>query len=234
MENEQKLKENFRQKTWNEQTTKDSRMILKIMGEIISGYEKMQGLSPCITIFGSARLPQDDKYYLIAKEIAEKITELGFGVITGGGPGIMEAANKGAYENGGKSIGLNIELPFEQFQNPYTDKQHSMKFNYFFVRKLMCIKYAQGFIIMPGGIGTLDELFEILTLTQTHKISKFPIVLIGSDFWNGLLEWMKNTLLKMKLISEDNFSLFRVVNTADEAISHIKTFYNKYDVQENF
>lgn len=231
---EEKLKENFRQKTWSEQTTKDSWMVFKIMGEIVSGYEKMQKLGPCISIFGSARLPQNSPYYLLAEEIAKKITDLGFGIITGGGPGIMEAANKGAKENGGKSIGLNIELPFEQSFNPYIDKQYSIEFDYFFVRKLMCVKYAQGFIIMPGGIGTLDELFEALTLIQTHKIGRFPIILVGSEFWKGLLDWMKNTLLEMKLISEDNFSLFRVVDTADEAVSHIKAFYDKYAIHENF
>ena len=231
---EEKLKENFRQKTWSEQTTKDSWMVFKIMGEIVSGYEKMQKLGPCVSIFGSARLPQNSPYYLLAEEIAKKITDLGFGIITGGGPGIMEAANKGAKENGGKSIGLNIELPFEQSFNPYIDKQYSIEFDYFFVRKLMCVKYAQGFIIMPGGIGTLDELFEALTLIQTHKIGRFPIILVGSEFWKGLLDWMKNTLLEMKLISEDNFSLFRVVDTADEAVSHIKAFYDKYAIHENF
>ena len=231
---EEKLKESFRQKTWSEQTTKDSWMVFKIMGEIVSGYEKMQKLGPCVSIFGSARLPQNSPYYLLAEEIAKKITDLGFGIITGGGPGIMEAANTGAKENGGKSIGLNIELPFEQSFNPYIDKQYSIEFDYFFVRKLMCVKYAQGFIIMPGGIGTLDELFEALTLIQTHKIGRFPIILVGSEFWKGLLDWMKNTLLEMKLISEDNFSLFRVVDTADEAVSHIKAFYDKYAIHENF
>lgn len=231
---EEKLKESFRQKTWSEQTTKDSWMVFKIMGEIVSGYEKMQKLGPCVSIFGSARLPRNSLYYLLAEEIAKKITDLGFGIITGGGPGIMEAANKGAKENGGKSIGLNIELPFEQSSNPYIDKQYSIEFDYFFVRKLMCVKYAQGFIIMPGGIGTLDELFEALTLIQTHKIGRFPIILVGSKFWKGLLDWMKNTLLEMKLISEDNFSLFRVVDTADEAVSHIKAFYDKYAIHENF
>lgn len=231
---EEKLKESFRQKTWSEQTTKDSWMVFKIMGEIVSGYEKMQKLGPCVSIFGSARLPRNSPYYLLAEEIAKKITDLGFGIVTGGGPGIMEAANKGAKENGGKSIGLNIELPFEQSSNPYIDKQYSIEFDYFFVRKLMCVKYAQGFIIMPGGIGTLDELFEALTLIQTHKIGRFPIILVGSKFWKGLLDWMKNTLLEMKLISEDNFSLFRVVDTADEAVSHIKAFYDKYAIHENF
>lgn len=231
---EKKLRESFRQKNWSEQTTKDSWMVFKIMGEIVSGYEKMQKLGPCVSIFGSARIASDHKYTLMAEEIARKITELGFGVITGGGPGIMEGANKGAKEAGGKSIGLNIDLPFEQAINPYSDKLYSMEFDYFFIRKLMFVKYSQGFIVMPGGIGTLDELFEALTLIQTKKIGRFPIVLVGSEFWSGLLDWMKNTLLQMGLISDDNFLLFRVVDTADEAVAHIKAFYDKYSIHENF
>jgi len=142
----------------------------------------------------------------------------------------------GKYDDGAfkKSIGLNIELPFEQHLNPYIDKLYSMEFDYFFIRKLMFIKYSQGFIVMPGGFGTLDELSEALTLIQTGKIGRFPIVLVGSEFWSGLLDWFKNTLLEMKLISEENFSLFRVVDTADEAVSHIKAFYDKYSIHENF
>jgi len=231
---EEILRESFRQKTWSEQATKDSWMVFKIMGEIVSGYEKMQKMGPCVSIFGSARIKPDTKYYKMTEEIAQKITDLGFGVITGGGPGIMEAGNKGAKENGGKSIGLNIELPFEQHLNPYIDKLYSMEFDYFFIRKLMFIKYSQGFIVMPGGFGTLDELSEALTLIQTGKIGRFPIVLVGSEFWSGLLDWFKNTLLEMKLISEENFSLFRVVDTADEAVAHIKAFYDKYSIHENF
>ena len=218
---EEILRESFRQKTWSEQATKDSWMVFKIMGEIVSGYEKMQKMGPCVSIFGSARIKPNTKYYKMTEEIAKKITEMGFGVITGGGPGIMEAGNKGAKENGGKSIGLNIEL-------------YSMDFDYFFIRKLMFIKYSQGFIVMPGGFGTLDELSEALTLIQTGKIGRFPIVLLGSEFWSGLLDWFRNTLLEMKLISEENFSLFRVVDTADEAVAHIKAFYDKYSIHENF
>ena len=208
--------------------------IFKIMSEFVTGYERLSAIGPCISIFGSARIQPDSKYYNLATEIAERIVGMGFGVITGGGPGIMEAGNKGAKENGGKSIGLNIELPFEQHLNPYIDKLYSMEFDYFFIRKLMFIKYSQGFIVMPGGFGTLDELSEALTLIQTGKIGRFPIVLVGSEFWNGLLDWFKNTLLEMKLISEENFSLFRVVDTADEAVSHIKAFYDKYSIHENF
>lgn len=231
---EERLKESFRQKTWSEMKTNDSWMVFKIMGEIVNGYEKLRKIGPCVSIFGSARLPQDSPYCIMAEEIAKKITEIGFGVMTGGGPGIMEAGNRGAKNSGGKSIGLNIDLPFEQSSNPYVDKEHNIAFDYFFVRKLMLVKYSQGFIVMPGGIGTLDELFEALTLIQTYKIGRFPIVLVGSEFWGGLLDWMKNTLLEMKLISEENFSLFRVVDTADDAVAHIKAFYDKYAIHENF
>lgn len=234
MEEEYKLRESFRQKSWSEQTTKDSWMVFKIMGEIVNGYEKMQKIGPCVSIFGSARLAPDDPYCLMAEDIAKRITDLGFGVITGGGPGIMEAGNKGARERGGKSIGLNIELPFEQHLNPYIDKLYSMDFDYFFIRKLMFIKYSQGFIVMPGGFGTLDELSEALTLIQTKKIGRFPIVLVGSEFWGGLLDWFRDALLKKKLISEEDFLLFRVVDTAEEAVSHIKAFYDKYAIHENF
>lgn len=234
MEEENILRESFRQKSWSEQTTKDSWMVFKIMGEIVTGYEKMQKIGPCVSIFGSARLAPDHKYCLMAEEIARKITDLGFGVITGGGPGIMEAGNKGAKEHGGKSIGLNIELPFEQHLNPYIDKLYSMEFDYFFIRKLMFIKYSQGFIVMPGGFGTIDELSEALTLIQTGKIGRFPIVLVGSEFWNGMIDWLKNSMLTMGLISEEDFSLFRIVDTADEAVSHIKAFYDKYAIHENF
>ena len=234
MEEENKLRESFRQKSWDEQTTKDSWMVFKIMGEIVSGYEMMQRIGPCVSVFGSARLPKDNKYCLLAEEIAGKITELGFGIITGGGPGIMQAGNKGAKEKGGKSIGLNIELPFEQHLNPYLDKVYSMDFDYFFIRKLMFVKYSQGFIVMPGGFGTLDELSEALTLIQTYKIGRFPIVLVGSEFWGGMIDWFKNSMLSMGLISEEDFNLFRVVDTADEAVGHIKAFYDKYAIHENF
>lgn len=234
MENEHKLRESFRQKTWSEKKSDDNWMVLKIMGEIVNGYDKLRKLGPCVSIFGSARLPQDSPYCQMAEEIAQRITELGFGVITGGGPGIMEAGNRGAKLNGGKSVGLNIELPFEQHTNPYVDNEHSIKFDYFFTRKLMLVKYSQGFIVMPGGIGTLDELFDALTLIQTGKIGRFPIILVGSEFWSGLLDWMRNSLLEMKLISEDNFNLFRVVDTTDEAVAHIKAFYDKYAIHENF
>ncbi len=231
---EKRLQESFRQKTWDETVTKDSWMVFKVMSEFVDGYEKLAKIGPCVSIFGSARLKREDKYYQMAVEIAKKITEIGFGVITGGGPGIMEAGNKGAKEGGGKSIGLNIELPFEQHFNPYIDKSYTMDFDYFFVRKVMFIKYSQGFIVLPGGFGTLDELSEALTLIQTHKIGRFPIVLVGSEFWRGLLDWFSNTLLKNGLIAEGDLSLFRIVDTADEAVAHIKAFYDKYSVSVNF
>ena len=231
---EKRLQESFRQKTWDETVTKDSWMVFKVMSEFVDGYEKLAKIGPCVSIFGSARLKREDKYYEMAVEIAKKITEIGFGVITGGGPGIMEAGNKGAKEGGGKSIGLNIELPFEQHFNPYIDKSYSMDFDYFFVRKVMFVKYSQGFIVLPGGFGTLDELSEALTLIQTHKIGRFPIVLVGSEFWSGLLDWFSNTLLINGLIAEGDLSLFRIVDSADEAVAHIKAFYDKYSVSVNF
>nr|WP_172617146.1 TIGR00730 family Rossman fold protein [Chryseobacterium sp. ON_d1] len=232
--NETKLHNSFRQKTWDETITKDSWMVFKVMAEFVDGYEKLAKIGPCVSIFGSARLKPESKYYEMAVDIAEKITRLGFGIITGGGPGIMEAGNKGAFNAKGRSIGLNIDLPFEQHFNPYINKSYSMNFDYFFVRKVMFVKYSQGFVVMPGGFGTLDELTEAMTLIQTNKIGKFPIVLVGSDFWGGLLDWFKDTLLKEGMIAEDDLDLYRVVDSADEAVAHIKAFYDKYSVNVNF
>lgn len=234
LEIDQRVKSHFTEKTWDETISKDSWMIFKIMSELVDGYEKLAKIGPCVSIFGSARLKEDDKYYKMAVEIAEKITEIGFGIITGGGPGIMEAGNLGARKAGGKSIGLNIELPFEQHFNPYIDKNYSMDFNYFFVRKVMFVKYSQGFIVMPGGFGTLDELSEAMTLIQTLKIAKFPIILVGSEFWGGLIDWFKNTLLKNGMINEEDLNLYRIVDTSDEAVAHIKAFYDKYSINVNF
>ncbi|MDQ0591960.1 uncharacterized protein (TIGR00730 family) [Chryseobacterium ginsenosidimutans] len=232
--NETKLQNSLRQKNWDETIMKDSWMVFKVMAEFVDGYEKLAKIGPCVSIFGSARLKPQSKYYKMAVEIAEKITEIGFGIITGGGPGIMEAGNKGAFNAQGKSIGLNIDLPFEQHFNPYINRSFSMNFDYFFVRKVMFVKYSQGFVVMPGGFGTLDELTEAMTLIQTNKIGKFPIVLVGSEFWGGLLDWFKNTLLKEKMIHEEDLELYRVVDTADEAVAHIKAFYDKYSVNVNF
>ncbi|MCW3160449.1 LOG family protein [Chryseobacterium oryctis] len=232
--NETKLQNSLRQKNWDETITKDSWMVFKVMAEFVNGYEKMVESGPCVSIFGSARLKPESKYYEMAVEIAEKITKIGFGIITGGGPGIMEAGNKGAFNTQSRSIGLNIDLPFEQHFNPYINKAYSMNFDYFFVRKVMFVKYSQGFIVMPGGFGTLDEFTEALTLIQTNKIGRFPIVLVGSEFWGGLLDWFKTTLLKEGMISENDLELYRIVDTADEAVAHIKAFYDKYSVNVNF
>ncbi|MBB5332036.1 LOG family protein [Chryseobacterium koreense] len=231
---DQKVQNSFKKKTWDQTVTKDSWMVFKVMAEFVDGYEKLAKIGPCVSIFGSARLKTTDPYYQVAVDIAEKITEIGFGVITGGGPGIMEAGNKGARKGGGKSIGLNIELPFEQHFNPFIDKGYSMDFDYFFVRKVMFVKYSQGFIVMPGGFGTLDELTEAMTLIQTNKIGRFPIVLVGTQYWSGLLDWFKNTLLANGMISEEDLNLYRVVDTAEDAVAHIKAFYDKYAVDVNF
>jgi hypothetical protein len=205
------------------------------MGEFVSGFEQMGMIEPCVSIFGSARTKPEDKYYNETVEIAEKIVNQGFGVITGGGPGMMEAANKGAQMGNGTSVGLVIELPFEQEQNIYIDKDKLISFDYFFVRKVMFIKYAQAFVVMPGGFGTLDELFEALTLIQTEKITKFPIVLFGSDFWNGLIDWIKMTVLKeYKNISPKDLNLIKVVDDVDEAVEHVSQFHLKKKFTPNF
>lgn len=225
----------FEQKSWNEIKSNDSWAIFKIMAEFVNGYEQLSRIGPCVSIFGSARNKSTDANYLLAEEIAFKLSQNGFGVVTGGGPGIMEAGNKGAHRGKGVSVGLNIELPFEQHFNPYIDKDKNVEFDYFFVRKVMFVKYSQGFIVMPGGFGTLDELFESITLIQTKKIGRFPIVLVGKSFWSGLITWMQNTLLEeYHTISPENLELFKVVDTSDEAVNEIKRFYAKYNLKPNF
>jgi len=231
---DRKIKEKYKPKTWNEIKTNDSWAIFKIMAEFVEGYEKLSKIGPSVSIFGSARTKPEDPYYILAEEIAFKLTQNGYGVITGGGPGIMEAGNKGARRGKGTSVGLNIELPFEQHDNPWIDNDKNLEFDYFFVRKVMFVKYSQGFIVMPGGFGTLDELFEAITLIQTNKIGRFPIVLVGSKFWEGLIDWIKKTLLEQGNISEKDLKLFRVVDTADEAIDHLNKFYSKYLLKPNF
>lgn len=232
--NDESAMNDFAHKDWNEIKTNDSWAIFKIMAEFVDAFEKLARIGPCVTIFGSARTREDHKYYELAEEIAYKITLEGYGVITGGGPGIMEAGNKGARRGGGKSVGLNIELPFEQHSNQFIDQDKLITFDYFFVRKVMFMKYAQGFVVLPGGFGTLDELFEALTLIQTRKVGKFPIILVGKDYWGGLFEWIKNTMLKEKNISATDLDLFKMVDTADEAISIIKRFYDSYLLKPNF
>ena len=172
----------------------DSWSVFKIMGELVEGYEKLSQLGPCVSIFGSARTKPEDKYYKKTIEISESIVKLGLGIITGGGPGIMEAANKGAQKAGGVSVGLNIDLPYEQTHNEFIDSDKIIDFDYFFVRKVMFVRYAQAFVVMPGGFGTLDELFEAITLIQTNKIERFPVILYGSEFWSGRDAWTNNTV----------------------------------------
>ena len=229
------MKKQQHHKGWNETKTNDSWAIFKIMGEFVSGYEKMSRIGPCVSIFGSARTKPDDKYYKLTEKIAEKIVEAGYGVITGGGPGIMEAGNKGAHLAGGTSVGLNIELPFEQHDNPYIDANKNLDFDYFFVRKVMFVKYSQGFVVMPGGFGTLDELFEALTLIQTKKIEKFPIIMVGTEFWKGVIDWIKDTLLKkFENVSATDLDLFHLVDTEDEVIEILDSFYKKHGSRINF
>lgn len=229
-----KIRNSFANKNWQEIKVKDSWQIFKIMSEFVDGFEKLAKIGPCVSIFGSARTPDEHKYYQMTVEIARLLAERGYGVISGGGPGIMEAANKGAYNAGGKSVGLNIELPHEQFHNRYIDRDKLLEFNYFFVRKVMFMKYSQGYIVLPGGFGTMDELFEAITLIQTGKIARFPIVLVGSEYWSGLFDWITNTMLSNKYISEEDLMLYRLVDTAEEATEHIFRFYDKYLLKPNF
>lgn len=222
-------------KGWNEIKTNDSWAIFKIMGEFVSGFEKMSKIGPCVSIFGSARTKIEDKYYKLATNIANKIVDHGYGIITGGGPGIMEAGNKGAHLGGGTSVGLNIDLPFEQHDNPYIDSDKSLDFDYFFVRKVMFVKYSQGFVVMPGGFGTLDELFEAITLIQTKKIAEFPIILVSTEFWGGLMEWIKTTLLeKFENISPEDLDKIHVVDTPEEVLHILDQFYGEYNLSPNF
>jgi uncharacterized protein (TIGR00730 family) len=235
LDEEQKIRQAFKDKDWNEIKSSDSWVIFKVMSEFVEGFEKLAKIGPCVTIFGSARTKPNHIYYQKAQEIASSLVREGYGVITGGGPGIMEAGNKGARLAGGKSVGLNIFLPFEQKGNIYIDSDKIINFDYFFVRKVMFVKYSQGFIVMPGGFGTLDELFEALTLIQTKKIGRFPIVLVGKSFWKGLLTWIKKELLdKEKNINAEDLFLFSIVDTPEEAVKAIDDFYSKYLLSPNF
>jgi len=233
--NEDRIIAAFKEKDQFEIKTSNSWQIFKIMAEFVEGFEKLGKIGPCVSIFGSARSKPEDPYYIMAEDIAYKLTKEGYGIITGGGPGIMEAGNKGAHRGGGKSVGLNIVLPFEQEGNKYIDRDKIINFDYFFVRKVMFMKYAQGFIIMPGGFGTLDEFFEALTLIQTNKIARFPLVLVGHKFWDGIVEWVKEQQLhENPFISEEDLNLFNIVDTAEEAVQVINEFYNKYMFKPNF
>jgi len=234
---DERIQEKLKQKTWNEIRTNDSWAIFKVMAEFVNGYETMARIGPCVSIFGSARTKPDNKYYKLGEEIAFKISKAGYGVITGGGPGIMEAGNKGAQSKEGKSVGLNIELPFEQGHNPYIDHDKIITHHYFFVRKVVFVKYAQGFVYLPGGFGTFDELFEVMTLVQTKKIERVPIVLMGKSFWAGLLDWIKSEVLaNQHNINEIDLDLFLVTDDIEEAIEHINNFYDSehHDLKPNF
>ena len=225
----------YPKKEWNALKANDSWAIFKIMSEFVEGYEKMSNIDPCISIFGSARTPENDENYILAQEIAKKLTENGWGIITGGGPGIMEAGNKGAQEGNGNSVGLNIELPMEQSSNPYIDKDKLINFDYFFVRKVMFVKYAQGFVVLPGGFGTLDELFEAVTLVQTNKIHRIPIVLVNKKFWEGLIDWLKKVVLeKFNNINVEDLDFFKLADNADEVVKEIDDFYANYSNSPNF
>ena len=226
---------NTARKDWSEIKTNDSWAIFKIMAEFVVGFEKMSKIGPCVSIFGSARTKPESKYFKIAIEISSQLATLGYGIITGGGPGIMEAANQGAQSAGGKSVGLNIDLPFEQNHNPYIDSEHNLEFDYFFVRKVIFVKYSQAFVIMPGGLGTLDEMFEAMTLVQTKKINKRPIVLVGSSYWQGLIDWItKSVLEEENNISIDDLKLIQIVDTAEEAVKYIDEFYKSHQLTPNF
>ncbi len=230
-----RIRKAFVDKDWNEIKIADSWQIFKIMAEFVEGFDKMAKIGPCVSIFGSARTKADNPYYKIAEEIAAKLVRHGYGVITGGGPGIMEAGNKGAHSEGGKSVGLNIELPFEQFNNIYIDSDKIINFDYFLVRKVMFVKYAQGFVVLPGGFGTLDELFEAITLIQTRKIGRFPIVLVGRAYWSGLMQWVEDVMLKVENnISPEDLHLIEIVDDATEAVKVIDDFYSKYLLSPNF
>ena len=234
-EDEHRIKTAFKDRDWNEIKSSDSWAVFKVMAEFVEGFEKLAKIGPCVSIFGSARTKPGNKYYNMTTEIASKLVRHGYGVITGGGPGIMEAANKGANLEGGKSVGLNIKLPFEQFNNIYVDRDKLLNFEHFFIRKVMFIKYSQGFIVMPGGFGTLDELFEALTLIQTKKIGRFPLVLVGKKYWDGLMAWVRTTMLEEEAcVNCEDLDLVSIVDTPTEAVKVIDDFYSKYLLQPNF
>jgi uncharacterized protein (TIGR00730 family) len=229
------IKDAFEQKTWQEIHTTDSWRVFKIISELVEGFEKLSRIGPCVSIFGSAKTHYNDKYYRMAEDIAFKLTQNGYGIITGGGPGIMEAANRGAKRGNGKSVGINIDLPFEQRPNLFIDGDKLITFDHFFVRKVMFMKYAQGFIVLPGGFGTFDELFEAITLIQTRKIGKFPIILVGKKYWGGLLKWINEEMMEEEHnISPEDLNIFTLVDTSSEAVDYIVEFYSRYLLSPNF
>lgn len=229
-----RMRKKFKPKTWAQVKANDSWSVFKIMSEVVDGYETLSKIGPCVAVFGSARTKVGDECYHTAEEVAYLLTKKGFGIITGGGPGVMEAANKGAHIAGGKSVGLNINLPFEQHANDYIDPDKLISFDYFFTRKLMFMRYSQGYIVLPGGFGTMDELFEAITLIQTDKLVEFPIVLIDKDYWSGLIDWIKKTMLKNGNIGKSDLDIFHLVDTVEDAVAVIEDFYSKYSLKPNF
>lgn len=214
--------------------TQDSWRVFRIISEFVDGFETMTSLGPSVSIFGSARLPPESPYYQLAVDVARHIADKGFAIITGGGPGIMEAANKGAQEVKGSSCGLAIDLPFESQPNPYIDPKYRLNFRYFFIRKVMFIRYAQGYVFLPGGVGTLDELYEALTLIQTHKIKAFPIYLMGKSYWEGLLKWMREVMLAQGCVSKEDFDMFVVTDDPEEVANGIERHYRRDKATRNF
>ena len=224
-----------KQRRWAESKAHSSWQIFKIMAEFVEGFESLSRIGPCISIFGSARTKPGTTYYELAVEIAKQLAKEGFGVISGGGPGIMEAANKGASLAQGTSVGLNIDLPFEQHHNPYIDRDKTLHFDYFFVRKVMFVKYSQGFIMMPGGFGTMDEFFETITLVQTQKVTRIPLILVGTAYWKGLIDWLKNTMLdEENNIKKEDLDLFVLVDTPEQVVEYVLDFYSKNKLEPNF
>ncbi|HYF30297.1 MAG TPA: TIGR00730 family Rossman fold protein [Chitinophagaceae bacterium] len=224
-----------KQRRWTESKANSSWQIFKIMAEFVDGFESLAKLGPCISVFGSARTQPGQPYYELTVDISKRLAEEGFGIISGGGPGIMEAANKGAQLGGGHSVGLNIELPFEQHSNPYIDRDASLHFDYFFVRKVMFTKYSQGFVMMPGGFGTMDEFFEVATLIQTGKMSPVPLILVGSEYWSGLMNWMNETMFQQNgNISPNDLDLLQIADTPGEVAAHILNFYTKHPLRPNY
>ena len=221
-------------KDWNDIKSNDSWSIFKIMSEFVEAFDRMAKIGPCVSIFGSARTKEDSPYYQLGVQIAGDLSQRGYGIISGGGPGIMEAANRGAQKGVGPSVGLNIDLPFEQNHNTYIDPAHNLEFDYFFVRKVIFVKYSQAFVIMPGGFGTLDELFEALTLIQTKKIANRPIVLVGKQYWKGLTSWIEQTMLLEGNISKSDLSLYKLVDTSEEAVEYIEDFFSTNSLSPNF
>jgi len=223
-----------KQRRWSESRAQSSWQIFKIMAEFVDGFEALAKLGPCISIFGSARTKEENPYYELAVEIGKRLSEEGFGIISGGGPGIMEAANKGAQLGGGKSVGLNIELPFEQQSNAFIDRDANLNFDNFFVRKTLFTKYSQGFVMMPGGFGTMDEFFEVATLIQTGKMMQVPLILVGKNYWGGLLAWMETVMMKEKNINAADLDLLAMVDSAEEVVEKVLQFYTKHSLQPNF